>query len=124
MDGKYFSRAATWHVLDGHIVANDSRSPKAPRLITMDPWPELVFSAADGEHTVGELITSLASEYASGAPAGLREQVHEIVDELVEEGMLRLHDSPEKLPPYFAENYFDEPPDVRAAQMRADGLIS
>jgi len=89
----------------------------------MEQWHEIVFSAADGEHTIGELVASLGGEYPGGAPAGLREQVISLVSDLVQEGILRLHPKPENLPPYYAEEYFAKPPEVRKAQMQADGLI-
>jgi hypothetical protein len=123
MDAQYFSRSATWYQLKERLVVNDSRSAKAPRVITMEPWHEIVFSAADGEHTVAELVATLRREYQGGPPAGLREQVCALIADLTGEGIVRLHDSPAKLPPYYAEEYFAQPAAVRKAQMQADGLI-
>jgi hypothetical protein len=123
MDAQYFSRCATWYQMKGRLVVNDSRSPNAPRVITMEPWHEIVFSAADGEHTVADLVATLGREYAGGPPAGLREQVCSLIADLAGEGIVRLHESPVKLPPYYAEEYFAEPAAVRKAQMQADGLI-
>ena len=56
-------------------------------------------------------------------PPGLREQVHAIINELSAEGILRIHEQPQPLPAYFAEEYFEQPAEVRKAQMEADGLI-
>ncbi len=92
-------------------------------MITMDPWPQLVFAAADGQHTVAQLITHLGTQYEGGAPSGLAEQVEKMVETLVQEGIVRLSDKPVMLPPYYAEDYFAAPPETRAEQMRADGLI-
>jgi hypothetical protein len=79
--------------------------------------------AADGRHTVGEFVRHKGWQYDGGTPPGLREQIHGIINELAAEGILRLHDEPKPLPPYFAEEHFAQPPEVRKAQMEADGLI-
>jgi len=48
----YFIRVAQWHWLnDEMITVND---PNGPRVLTMDPWPQLVFLAANGQMTVQE----------------------------------------------------------------------
>jgi hypothetical protein len=123
MDERYFSRAATWSRMGERLVVHDSFSSKAPRMITMEPWHEVVFMAADGEHTVDAFVRQMASDYEGGMPSGLREQIHGIIDVLASEGILRVHEQPQPLPPYFAEEYFEQPPEVRKAQMEADGLI-
>jgi hypothetical protein len=123
MDAQYFSRCATWHLTKDRLVVHDSRSSKAPRVITMEQWHEIVFSAADGEHTIAELVDNLGTQYEGGAPAGLQAQVCSLVSDLIDEGLVRLHDRPSKLPPYYAEEYFAQPPEVRKLQMQQDGLI-
>jgi hypothetical protein len=123
MDDLFFSRAATWNWMDKKLVVHDSFSSKAPRMITMEPWHEVVFMAADGTHTVDEFVRHMGSQYAGGVPPGLREQIHGIIRELVTEGILKVHDQPQPLPAYFAEDYFQQPPDVRKTQMETDGLI-
>jgi hypothetical protein len=120
----FFARCATWHKMDDtQITVHDSFSPRAPRVITMDAWPQLVFLAADGQHTVGQLIAHLSREYESGPPAELEDQVVAVVQNLVDEGIVRVSASPVSLPPYFAEDHFAATPEERARQMRADGLI-
>jgi hypothetical protein len=123
MDDRYFSRAATWSRMDDRLVVHDSFSPKAPRMITMEPWHEVAFMAADGEHTVDEFVRHMGAQYDGGTPPGLREQIHGIINELTGEGILRLHERPKPLPPYFADEYTQQPPAVRKAQMEADGLL-
>jgi hypothetical protein len=109
--------------MDQRLIVHDSFSPKAPRMITMEPWHEVAFMAADGEHTVDDFVRHMGSQYEGGIPPGLREQIHGIINELASEGIIRLHPQPKPLPPYFAEQYFQQPPDVRKAQMEADGVI-
>ena len=48
----------------------------------------LAFMAADGEHTIGEFVQHMGSQYEGGTPPGLREQIHGIVNELAAEGIL------------------------------------
>ncbi len=122
-DDLYFSRAATWLLMGEQVVVHDSFSPKAPRMITMEPWHEVVFMAADGEHTVGQFVAQMGAQYSGGTPAGLREQVHEIIAVLVHEGVIRIHPLPQPLPPYFASDSSGQDPQTRAAQMRVDGLL-
>ena len=88
MNDQYFSRAATWHRPDEHIVVNDSFSPNALRMITMEPWHEVVFMAADGEHTVAEFVRHMSSQYPETVPIGLREQIHGIITTSAAEGIL------------------------------------
>lgn len=123
MDDKYFSRRGCWHTLEGQLVVHDTFSEQAPRMITMEPWYGVVFMSADGEHTVDEFVSNMAGQYEGGAPAGLREQIHEIIGTLIEEGILRLHEEREPLPAYFAEEYFEQDAEIRKQQMQADGLI-
>lgn len=123
MDDRYFSRAATWSRLENSLVVHDSYSPKAPRMVTMEPWHEMVFMAADGVHTVGQFVEHMGAQYDGGIPDGLREQIHEIVTVLVGEHIIRVHADPQPLPPYFAEEYFEADAEKRKKQMQDDGLI-
>lgn len=71
---------------------------------------------------IDEFLQHMAAQYEGGMPAGLREQIHGIISDLAAEGILRIHEQPQPLPPYFAEEYFEQPPEVRKAQLEADGL--
>jgi hypothetical protein len=92
-------------------------------MITMEPWHEVVFMAADGEHTVDEFVKHMAAQYEGGEPNGLRQQIHSIIRTLIDEGILRIHESLQALPQYFAEEYFAKNAGIRKQQMQADGLI-
>ena len=120
LDKKFFSRCACWERLDGHFVIHDKH---APRLITLDPWPEIVFDAADGQHTFADLISKLAGEYRGRPPARLADQIRGVAVMLQKEGLIHIHDAPETIPPYYAEEYTAESPEKRIEEMRADGLI-
>lgn len=124
MDDLHFSRSATWELLDGKLTVHDSFTPRAPRLITMEPWYAAVFLAAEGTLTIRAFVERLATEYESGPPPGLGETVNQVIRTLVGEGILRTHERPIPLPRYFQVQVHEIPPDVRADLMRADGLIT
>ena len=115
----YFSRAARFDRVGDRIVAID---PNAPRMVTMDPWPELVFQMADGQRTVNQLRAHLAAQYDKGAPAGLDEQVHSIVRDLEREHLIRLHKDPAVLPFYLAKPVAEQDPDEARKAMDQDGF--
>lgn len=123
MDEQFFSRTTTWYRVGDRITAHDSKSPLAPRLVTMEPWYEVVFLAADGETRVRDFVAHLGEQYEGGIPGGLRAQIHEIIGALVGEGLLALHHDLRPLPPYLAEDYLAEPPETRKLQMERDGFI-
>ncbi|MBX7103580.1 MAG: hypothetical protein K1X57_05840 [Gemmataceae bacterium] len=89
----------------------------------MEPWYEVVFMAADGEHTVGDFVKHMSAQYEGGEPKGLRQQIHGIIGTLIDEGILRLHGDSQTLPSYFSEEYFEKDAEFRRQQMQADGLI-
>ena len=109
--------------MEDRLVVYDSFSASAPRMITMEPWHEVAFMAADGEHTVDEFVKHMAAQYEGGEPNGLRQQIHGVIDTLIDEGILRIHEKPQALPQYFAEEYFAKDAEIRKQQMQADGLI-
>lgn len=96
----YLSRAARYTDMKAAGIA--VIDPRSPRVMTMDPWPQMIFLMADGEHTVAQLITHLSSQYQGGAPPGLADQVRDIVLLLEREGVVQLHAQPKLLPPEFA----------------------
>jgi len=73
----YFIRVAEWDWLNKEaIVVTD---PYGPRLITMDPWPQLVFIAANGQMTVSEYVYYMANKYTSEIPENVDRT---IIDEI------------------------------------------
>lgn len=117
-DGAYFSRCTTWHWVDEKILVID---PNAPRVITMEPWAEIVFVAAQGETTVGNFVSNLENQFEGDAPAGLRSQTHEIIGALVHKGVVRLHNAPESLPPEYAAANATGLPEQMISGAKPDG---
>ena len=89
----------------------------------MEPWHQVIYMAADGQHRISEFIEKIGSEYENGSPPGLGVQVMEIVDLLVVEQLLEVSDEPKALPSFLSEDYFSETAEVRNEQMRAAGYV-
>ncbi|WP_309385354.1 hypothetical protein [Cerasicoccus frondis] len=104
------------------IAVNDSRSSKAPRVITMEPWHQLIFLAADGQHEIQEFIDHMANEY-DPIPDGLAEQILSLIGVLEGEGILEVSDEKVQLPPFWHEEYFAESPETRKQQMIEAGIL-
>jgi hypothetical protein len=117
---KYIVRCARYDVMNNQVIVID---PQSPRVITMDSWPQTVFLAADGEHTVSELIAKIGSQYADGIPDELPDQVRTIVTNLKSEGVIRLSDSPSPLPYYLASPISEQDPNKAKQLMIEDGII-
>ena len=74
----YFVRTAQWNWLDeDKIFAID---PVKPRMLTLDPWPQIIFLAADGQLSVTEYINYVAGKYSGNIPENLDRT---IIDELL-----------------------------------------
>src|SRR5690349_14729376 len=73
----YFRRTAAWDIgSDYELIVID---PKQPRLLTLDPWPEMIFMSADGQRTVAEYIQYAADKYDGTVPELLDKT---IIDEI------------------------------------------
>jgi hypothetical protein len=116
----YFIRCATFDDLGDQIMVID---PDAPRVITMEPWLQIVFLAADGKQRISSFVKSLSAQYKDGAPEGLEKQVHEIVRDLLKEGIIRLIDEPEELPYYLSMPSSQLDMDKAKKLMEEDGFI-
>lgn len=73
----YFVRSASWYWLNEQKVA--IADPLLPRVLTLDPWTQIVFLAADGLETIKEYVYHLAPLYSGQIPYNLDQTVlHEI----------------------------------------------
>jgi hypothetical protein len=116
----YFIRVATYDIVDGHVVIYD---PNHARVVTLDPWPESLFAAADGQRTVDEFVAKVRSEWGPGVPANLAWQAVTQLLRLAKEGLVTLTDKPQELPPYLASPKSTQDPEEMEKQMIADGFI-
>jgi hypothetical protein len=59
---KYFYRTKPWDWLDKEVIYVFDKTT-SPRMVTMDPWPQLVYLAAIGDKTVAQYIHHFATLY-------------------------------------------------------------
>ncbi|WP_336515564.1 hypothetical protein [Pollutibacter soli] len=84
----YFRRIAVWDIAtDNEVVVID---PKQPRLLTLDPWPEMIFLSADGQKTVAEYIHYAAEKYEGTVPDLLDKTIINEIESLLHYGILEL----------------------------------
>jgi hypothetical protein len=93
---KYIARTCSWMWLnDTQITVVDKNRP---RMITMDPWPQLVYLEATGTKTIRELIYELAKKYSGNVPTGLDSTVLHEINSLLKENIIELKDEISFLP--------------------------
>jgi hypothetical protein len=66
----------------------------------LDSWPGLVFSLADGQHTIQQLIEYLSGQYNGTPPDELEKTVDSVIERLTKTGAVKLADKPFELPYY------------------------
>ena len=88
---KYFRRIAAWSWHDKRMIFVIDNH--APRLITMDPWPQKIFLAADGQKTILEYVNEVAGEYRSKVPERLDQTIIHEIETLLEEKIIELLDT-------------------------------
>lgn len=87
---KFFQRIAKWYWLNKELIV--VMDPKSQRLITMDPWPQLVFLDADGQKTIKDFILITAKKYKK-IPDELDEVILFQINQLIKEGIIELSDT-------------------------------
>lgn len=78
----YFVRCAPWLWVGEYAAAFAIKDDK-PTMITMDPWPQIIFLAANGQISVSEYIYYTASKYTSEIPELLDAMIIEELDKLI-----------------------------------------
>lgn len=94
---KYFYRVASWYPYDGKNIA--ITDPHGPRVITLDPWPQIIFISAKGKMTVQQYVADFASKYTSQVPPELADIIIHWIDQLLKERLIALSDVPVDLNP-------------------------
>ena len=120
LDAQFFARNVTYEMMGDQVVL---LGHDGPTMTTVDEWGQLVFLAADGEHTVGELIAHLATKYPGGVPRELPEQVRHVVREMAKTGLLALRSSKAPLAYYFSMPMKQQDVQRSKRLMEADGFI-
>lgn len=84
----YFYRTAKWHWINKDMITIiDSH---APRMITLDPWPQLVFLGASGKLTISEYVHLMARKYDKLIPPNLDTTVLSMIDLLLKDQVICL----------------------------------
>ncbi|WMJ72790.1 hypothetical protein RCC89_06385 [Cytophagaceae bacterium ABcell3] len=121
---KYFIRLARWDWLDQnmiHVVDNH-----APRMITMDPWPQLVFLEANGQRTIHEFVYEMASQYSAKetVPEELDKTILEIIQSLVDDKLIALTNKKQSLAYYLDQPTSQQNKEKAEKAMLEDGFIN
>lgn len=86
----YFYRAAPWYWLtENMITINDNY---APRVITLDPWPQMIFLDATGKLTISEYVDFVGSKYKNEIPTDLDTIILSMIELLLKDKVIRLSD--------------------------------
>lgn len=120
IDTKYFSRNATFTMLQDKVVLIERSRPGT---VTMDEWPQLIFLSADGKRTVSEFTSELGQHYKDGIPPGLLEQTRGLMKALTDRGFILLHDQAMPLPYYLALPIERQDMERAKKLMEEDGFI-
>ena len=82
----YFIRTAQWDWLDKENIFVIDRSN--PRVLTLDPWHQIIFIAADGQRTVTDYILYVAEKYTGEIPGMLDATIINELNTLQEYGII------------------------------------
>lgn len=121
--GLYFVRLARWDWLNQdmiHVVDNN-----APRMITMDPWPQLIYLEADGQKTVSEFVYDMASKYGKKQPIPeqLDSTIIQMINSLLDDKLIELSTESRKLPYYIDLPQSKQDLNKANKLMKEDGFI-
>lgn len=97
----YFIRVAQWYWLENNVIA--VIDPHHPRKLSMDPWPQSVFLAADGQKTISEYTYSVADAYTGEIPPQLDQIIIEEIEKLISYRIIMLVNEPQDLNPLFKQ---------------------
>lgn len=84
---QYFRRTASWTSNGKDIIVADSHRP---RIITMDPWPQIIFIAADGQMTIEQYVHYIAKQYSGKVPEELDVTIINEIQSLLNEKLIEL----------------------------------
>ncbi len=117
----YFKRNTVYKVEEDAISVVDVHENNT--ITPLDPWMGTVVSLADGQHTVGQLIQHMASQYPNGAPDNLVETIESVFKRLTETEVVELTLRPSILPYYLRIPMDEQDPKKATEMMINDGFL-
>ncbi len=94
---QYFYRNVIFSSKNNQISLVDINHPD--RVTPLEEWLGIVFSLADGQHTIQQMIDYMSKQYRE-APVNLEETLHSVVERLEEGKIIQLSKSVVSLPYY------------------------
>lgn len=120
IDALYFIRNTRYVMMKERLVLVER---DRAGMVTVDEWPQLVYLSADGEHTVGEFISVLGKQYASGMPQGFEAQTRQVIRDLASRGYIALLPTKKQLPYYLSMPVEQQDKEKAKTLTEADGFI-
>ena len=98
---QYFYRTVVFTRKNNQVALTNIHNPE--ETTSLDDWPGIVLSLADGLHSIQELIGFMASQYHGNPPAELEKTLKSVFDRLLDGDFIKLSDKKVELPYYLAE---------------------
>jgi hypothetical protein len=107
---QYFYRLTVFTRHDGKVSLVDKQNPREP--VELDPWLGMVLALADGQHTIAELETYLASQYEDKTPESLLKTIDSVINRLIASDAVALSDSAVDLPYHLSRALEEQDPAI------------
>jgi hypothetical protein len=98
----YFIRTASWKWLDNRNIS--VIDPHGPTVFTLDPWPQIIFLAANGNKSIKEYVFYVADQYTRSIPDNLDTTIIGEIETLIKYRIIKLSET--QIHP---EKEFDQP---------------
>lgn len=116
---QYFYRLNAFTRMNNEVALINKHDPSEP--VTLEPWMGTVITLADGQHTVGELISHLASHYEGNTPDNLEKTIASVIERLIESKTLQLSDTTVELPYHLSLALEELDPAIAKPMLEKDG---
>ncbi|NOQ73956.1 MAG: hypothetical protein GQ574_18265 [Crocinitomix sp.] len=103
-DSTYFYRNVTFSKVAEKIYLIDIFNPDDDPE-ELEGWLGMVLLLADGQHTIAELVTYLATRYTGSPPPNLKDTIESVVKRMSENKFIMLTDIKTDLPYYLSLPY-------------------